>query len=89
MTKELSRPEMVGEYLVNHHATIRQCANHFGLSKSTIHLDCSVRLKKVNSLLYENVKAILEINLAERHLRGGKSTKEKYLNNKKKDVKNN
>lgn len=88
MIKEQSRPELVGTYLVKNHATIRECAHHFGLSKSTIHLDCSVRLKNINILLYDKVKEILEINLAERHIRGGKSTKEKYLNLKENNRKN-
>lgn len=82
MTNHQSRPEVLGFYLVEHHSTIRQCATHFGLSKSTVHLDVSVRLKKYNRELYAKVKQLLDQNLAERHIRGGQSTKEKYLQKK-------
>ncbi len=36
------------------------------------------RLQHINLTLYEDVKAVLEHNKAQRHLRGGQATKEKY-----------
>lgn len=48
----------------------------------TIHKDVSERLKKINSSLYEEVKKILEINKAQRHIRGGFATKNKYAKEK-------
>ena len=51
----------------------------FGVSKSTVHKDVSVRLKRQDPSLYREVRAVLEKNLLERHIRGGKATKLKYL----------
>lgn len=78
-----SRPEQLGEYIVSHFATIRGTSNVFHMSKSTVHLDVSKRLKKINFSLYLEVKKILEINLKERNIRGGEATKNKYLKLKK------
>ena len=63
--------------------TIRQTAEVYGISKSTVHFDVSKRLKNINYKLYEKVKKILEINFKEKHIRGGEATREKYLNKKK------
>lgn len=68
----------LGEYIVDHRATVRACAKEFGISKSTVHKDVSVKLKKVNPSLYQKVKEILQINKNERHIRGGQATKLKY-----------
>ena len=62
--------------------TIRQTAEVYGISKSTVHFDVSKRLKNINYKLYEKVKKILEINFKEKHIRGGEATREKYLNKK-------
>lgn len=58
--------------------TIRKTAKIFGLSKSTVHNDLSKRLKKVDEKMYEDVQKILDNNFAEKHIRGGMSTKRKY-----------
>ena len=71
-------------YIIENNATIRQTANVFGYSKSTVHNDIQKKLKKINNLLYEKVKIILNKNFLEKHLRGGESTKQKYLNINKK-----
>ena len=57
---------------------MRSAAKKFGVSKSTIHKDVSERLRFLNTELYSEVKAVLEKNKQERHIRGGKATKEKY-----------
>ena len=67
-------------YITDTHSTVRNAARHFGISKSTVHKDMSERLKYLNPALYKKVKIILELNKAERHIRGGLATKEKYLN---------
>ena len=69
-------------YIVLHNATIRQTANYFGYSKSTVHNDIQKKLKKINLELYQKVKKILKINFEQKHIRGGESTKQKYLKNK-------
>ena len=33
-------------YIIETHATVRTAAKHFGVSKSTVHKDLTVRLKK-------------------------------------------
>ncbi len=65
-------------YICLHQCTVRQAAKVFGVSKSTVHKDVTERLPKMNSGLAVQVKEILEFNKAERHLRGGEATKEKY-----------
>ncbi len=73
------RAVMLGEYILNSKATVRETAQKFGVSKSTVHKDVSERLKYINSGLYNEVKAVLAINKAQRHIRGGLATKKKYL----------
>ena len=73
------RSEVLADYVIETGATVRQAATHFGISKSTVHKDLSVKLKYVNSTQYSVVKGILELNKSERHIRGGEATKRKYL----------
>lgn len=76
------RAAMLGEYIVENEATVRAAAKVFGISKSTVHMDVAQRLKKVDPALYGQVRKVLEVNKAERHIRGGLATKEKYLSKK-------
>lgn len=71
-----------GNYIVENKATVRAAAKVFGVSKSTIHKDITERLKKINPALAKKAKKILDENKAERHIRGGIATKNKY-NSKK------
>lgn len=68
----------LGKYIIQSKATVRKTAKKFGISKSTVHKDVSERLKKVNPQLYREVKSVLEINKAQRHIRGGMATRRKY-----------
>lgn len=72
------RAVTLGKYIVDTGATVRVCAKKYGVSKSTVHKDVSDRLRFVDPTLYTDVKAILEKNKAERHIRGGIATKNKY-----------
>ena len=74
----VSRTRELGEYVLKTHETIRESAKKFHLSKSTVHYDLSIRLQKVDSKLYEEIKKILQEHFEEKHLRGGESTKKKY-----------
>ena len=65
-------------YIVEYGATVRAAAKHFGISKSTVHKDISQRLPHVNRSLYTQVREILDINKAQRHIRGGIATRNKY-----------
>ncbi len=69
---------VLGEYLIEHGATVRACAAAWGVSKSTVHKDVTQTLKTVNKGLYEEVQKVLLKNKQERHLRGGEATKQKY-----------
>ena len=68
----------LGNYILENRTTVRRAAKKFGISKSTVHKDVSERLRRVNPQLYQEVKGILEINKALRHIRGGLATKRKY-----------
>ena len=73
---------MLGEYIVNNKATVRQAADYFSVSKSTVHVDVTKRLKEISPVLAEEVNKVLQENKAQRHIRGGIATKNKYLNMK-------
>ena len=75
------RSVLLGQYISDTHSTVRSTAKKFGVSKSTVHKDVAERLKYVNPQLYREVKSILEINKAQRHIRGGMATKLKYKKN--------
>lgn len=72
------RATALAEYIIEYRTTVRAAAAHFGISKSTVHMDVTQRLKEFNRPMYLRVKEILEVNKAERHLRGGLATRKKY-----------
>ena len=65
----------IGKYIIDYHATVRQTAKQFGISKSTVHKDVTDRLLKINPILAREARIILDINKSERHIRGGMATK--------------
>ena len=69
---------VLGEYLIEHSATVRTAAQVFGISKSTVHKDVTDRLRHVNHTLWQQVQKLLNKNKQERHLRGGEATRKKY-----------
>lgn len=73
-----SRATVLGEYIIENKATVRAAAKKFHISKSTVHKDVSDRLQTVNPQLYSEVRQILDINKAQRHIRGGIATRQKY-----------
>ena len=79
MTEPLEeRACKVAVYMIETGATVRAAARHFGISKSTVHKDLQQRLPQYNKLLYEQVRQVLDINKAQRHIRGGIATRRKY-----------
>ena len=68
----------LAEYIIEHRATVRAAAKKFNVSKSTVHKDITERLLYIDGTLQKKVQKILEENKAERHIRGGMATKEKY-----------
>lgn len=75
----------VAKYILDSKATVRETARVFGVSKSTVHKDVTERLPRINPSLAGEVKKVLEHNKAERHIRGGRATREKYMKSGKKD----
>lgn len=73
---------VLAQYIIENKATVRAAAQKFGVSKSTVHKDLSERLPTFNRPLYLRVKDVLEENKAQRHIRGGMATREKYLHQK-------
>ena len=65
-------------YIIENKATVRTAAAIFGVSKSTVHKDVTERLRRVQPALYAQVRALLDRNKAERHIRGGLATRRKY-----------
>ena len=65
-------------YMIETNATVRSCARHFGISKSTVHKQLTQRLRQCNLALYQQVRQVLDKNKEERHIRGGMATKRKY-----------
>ena len=65
-------------YIIENRATVRAAAACFGISKSTVHKDLTERLPNLNAALYRQVRQLLDLNKAERHIRGGLATRRKY-----------
>ena len=68
----------LAHYIVGTNSTVMAAAKKFRVSKSTVHKDVTERLLEINPGLAAEVKDVLENNKAERHLRGGMATREKY-----------
>ena len=72
------RAERLALYMIENRTPVRAAAQKFGISKSTVHKDISERLPLFNRPLYLQVKEILDVNKAQRHIRGGIATRKKY-----------
>lgn len=59
--------------------TIRELAKLYGISKSTVHKDLNERLSQIDPLKHDQIKQIFQEHIEVRHIRGGESTKRKYL----------
>lgn len=66
-------------HIINTEDTIRDIAKIYKVSKSTVHKDLNERLSQVDEDLYQRVVDILKHHIDIRHLRGGESTRQKYL----------
>lgn len=73
----------LARYIIDSKDTVRGTAKKFGISKSTVHMDISKRLLKINYPLAMAVRNVLDENKAERHIRGGMATKLKYERDRK------
>lgn len=70
------------KYIISTNSTIRETAEVFGVSKSTVHKDVRDRLLEINKNMYEKVSIILKYHIDIKHIRGGESTKRKFLKKK-------
>lgn len=69
----------IAHYIIEENATVRQAAKKFGVSKSTVHKDVADRLSKIHPALAVDARKVLDMNKAERHIRGGLATKDRYM----------
>ncbi len=83
MSKIRNRVLEEAVYMIETEKTVREIANKFGVSKSTVHKDLHERLILIDKKMYEKVDKILKYHIDIRHIRGGESTKNKYLNKNK------
>jgi len=72
------RARRIALYMIECKATVRRAAAVFGVSKSTVHKDLCSILPRCSKALYAAVREILDTNKAQRHIRGGNATREKY-----------
>lgn len=66
------------DYIASSGATVRDAARRFGVSKSTVHKDLTERLPHIDRALFGRIRHVLDVNKAERHLRGGIATMRKF-----------
>ena len=69
----------IADYILATNATVRRCAQRFGVSKTTVHKDMRERLPRVSPALAAPVARVLLYNKLDRHIRGGNATRLKYL----------
>ena len=67
------------EYIIRTKETVRNIAKVFKISKSTVHKDLQERLLEIDPTLHKEVSDIFKEHIDIRHIRGGISTKNKYL----------
>lgn len=80
------RAVTLAHYIIENKATVRLAAKKFNVSKSTVHKDVAERLQHINPQLFGEVCSVLGKNKAERHIRGGIATRNKYLKMKADDI---
>ena len=68
----------VASYILENRTTVRAAAKEFGISKSTVHKDLTERLPRLDPAVFREIRALLDLNKAERHIRGGLATRRKY-----------
>ncbi len=82
LNSNIERAIVLGNYILENKSTVRACAEHFadefGISKSTVHKDITLKLEHSRPDLYSSVREVLETNKRERHIRGGLATRKKY-----------
>ena len=87
--KEYIETRVIAEanYILETGSTVRQTAAKFKISKSSVHKDISARLSELDPALARKVGEVMNRNLQERHIRGGRATKLKYKNARRNNTK--
>ncbi len=75
----INRVKNMANMILENKSTVREVALYVGYSKSTVHKDLTEKLRQIDYDLYTQVKDLLEHNKLVRHIRGGESTKNKYV----------
>ncbi len=66
-------------YVINTKNTVREVAKVFNVSKSTVHKDLQERLMELDEKLHSQIETIFKEHVEIRHLKGGESTRIRYL----------
>ena len=74
-----TRVLQIADYVLQTNCTVRQAGKHFAVSKSTVHKDLQQRLRQIDDAKWRKAMKVLDSNFAQRHIRGGKATQQKYL----------
>lgn len=69
--------------VIDEHKTVRQIASETGTSKSTVHKYLKTYIDSKS--LQNKVNKAMQSNFNTKHLRGGKATKKKYAEEKRKE----
>jgi len=75
----MMRVNTIADYIINTNNTIRQTAEVFKVSKSTVHKDLKERLILINIDKYNKIVKIMHEHIETRHIKGGESTKKLFL----------
>jgi len=68
-------------HIISTHDTLRAMAPIFGVSKSTVHIDITRRILKLNPKLAVKVRAVLDQHLDDRAILGGLAVQAKKRKN--------
>lgn len=74
-----NRVIQIANYINETKKTIREAAKEFNVSKSTVHKDMTGRLLYIDKKKFKEIEKIFNEHIEIRHIRGGESTKNKYL----------
>ena len=74
----IERVLTIADYVIATNDTVRGAAKAFVVSKSTVHKDLTERLTALDPKRADKIRAVLDRNLKERHVRGGEATKNKF-----------
>lgn len=66
------------EYIARTKCTVRECAKHFGISKSTCYKDMTVILPEESISLTKEIRDVFKDHIEVRAMRGGFATQEKF-----------